>query len=113
MVIISTNPATLEKNGEVQETPAEALDKIFVNARVAQREWREKDVGSRARIIVRVNEYLAEHIDEISVLISKETGKPPLEAFASEVYGAMDATFHYYNIAEEILDKKENIDLGL
>ena len=57
-------------------------------------------------------EALAERIDEISVLISKETGKPPLEALSSEVYGAMDSTFYYYTIAEQVLDKKEDIDLG-
>nr|MDO8086564.1 aldehyde dehydrogenase family protein [Candidatus Sigynarchaeum springense] len=112
MVISSTNPATLERNGEVQETPLEALDAIFSAARAAQRQWRDVETARRARIIVRVNEYIAERIDEISVLISKETGKPPLEALSSEVYGAMDSTFYYYTIAEQVLDKKEDIDLG-
>ncbi len=112
MVITSTNPATLEKNGEVQETPLEALDAIFSAARAKQRKWRDVETARRARIVVRANEYLADHIDEISVLISKETGKPPLEALAAEVYGAMDSTFYYYNIAEQVLDKKEDINLG-
>ncbi len=112
MVITSTNPATLERNGEVQETPLEALDAMFSAARAAQRQWRAIETARRARTIVRVNEYLAERIDEISLLISRETGKPPLEALSSEVYGAMDSTFYYYNIAEQVLDKREDIDLG-
>ncbi|MEX2682472.1 MAG: aldehyde dehydrogenase [Candidatus Sigynarchaeota archaeon] len=112
MVITSTNPATLEKNGEVQETPVNALDAIFTAARAAQRIWRDVGTGKRARIVARVNEYIADRIDEISILISKETGKPPLEALSSEVYGAMDSTFYYYTMAEQVLDKREDIDLG-
>ncbi|HME52275.1 MAG TPA: aldehyde dehydrogenase family protein [Candidatus Lokiarchaeia archaeon] len=112
MVIISTNPATLEENGRVDETPVEALDDIVQLAKVAQREWRSLEVTQRARIVVKVNEYLAKNIDEISTLISTETGKPTLEAFVSEVYGAMDAGFYYYTIAPEVLEKKEEINLG-
>ncbi len=112
MVITSINPATLEKIGSVQETPLEALDGIFNESRAAQRKWRELDTTTRARIVVKVNEYLAERIEEICDLISRETGKPPLEALSSEVYGVMDSTFYYYTIAEQVLDKKEDIDLG-
>nr|MDO8111881.1 aldehyde dehydrogenase family protein [Candidatus Sigynarchaeota archaeon] len=112
MVIKSTNPATLEINGEVEETSPEALEKIFDEARAAQRKWRLLSTAKRARIIVKVNEYIADHIDDISVIISKETGKPPLEAFNAEVYGIMDAAFYYYNNAEKVLDAKEELDLG-
>lgn len=112
MVIISTNPATLEENGRVEETSIDSLDEIVQRAKIAQREWRSLDVSRRARIVAKVNEYLAEHIEEISTLISSETGKPPLEAFVAEVYGAMDATFYYYTIAGDVLDKTEEINLG-
>jgi succinate-semialdehyde dehydrogenase/glutarate-semialdehyde dehydrogenase len=112
MTIISTNPATLEENGRVEETSIDELDEIAQRARVAQREWRVLDVATRARAVVKVNEYLANHVDEISTLISTETGKPPLEAFISEVYGAIDATFFYYSIAKDVLGKEEEIDLG-
>ncbi|MBN2153767.1 MAG: aldehyde dehydrogenase [Candidatus Lokiarchaeota archaeon] len=112
MVITSINPATLEKNGEVQETPLEALAGIFKAARDAQRLWREIPTAKRARIVVAANESLADRMEELCLLISRETGKPPLEALSSEVYGAMDSTFYYYNIAEKVLDHKEDIDLG-
>ncbi|MBN2157265.1 MAG: aldehyde dehydrogenase [Candidatus Lokiarchaeota archaeon] len=112
MVIESINPATLEKIGEVQKTPIEDLDAIFTKARKTQQDWRQIETKKRARIVVKVNEYITENMDEISELISKETGKPPLEAFASEVYGVVDATFYYYNTADQVIDKKEEIELG-
>jgi acyl-CoA reductase-like NAD-dependent aldehyde dehydrogenase len=45
------------------------------------------------------------------LLICREVGKPPLEAFISEVYTAIDGTFYYYTTAREVLDRKASIDL--
>jgi succinate-semialdehyde dehydrogenase/glutarate-semialdehyde dehydrogenase len=112
MVIKSINPATLEQIGEVEETNIDEVDQIFIQSRQAQRIWRELKTSKRARIVVKVNEYITENMEDISILISKETGKPPLEAFSSEVYGVVDATYYYYNNVEKIVDKKEEIDLG-
>jgi acyl-CoA reductase-like NAD-dependent aldehyde dehydrogenase len=111
MVITSINPATLEKNGEVDETSVGALDGIFARAREVQQVWKKVDVCDRARVVVGVNRYLVDHIDEISLLICREVGKPPLEAFISEVYTAIDGTFYYYTIARDVLDRKASIDL--
>ena len=75
-MIISINPATLEKNGEVREFTLEEIDRCFEKARTAQNQWRKIPLKERARRVARVNEYLVAHIDEISMLISKEVGKP-------------------------------------
>ncbi len=112
MVIKSINPATLEVVGEVEETPVSKIPEIFNAARIAQRAWRDLDVSARAKIVIKVNNYLATKMDDISLVITRETGKPPLEAFSSEVYGAMDSTFYYYSIAEDTLGKDEEIPLG-
>nr|MDO8116051.1 aldehyde dehydrogenase family protein [Candidatus Sigynarchaeota archaeon] len=111
MVIVSTNPATLETNGEVAENSIEEVKDAFERARAAQREWRAINACTRARIVVGVNEYLSNHMDDISMMISKEVGKTPLEAFITEVYGAMDGAFYYYSVAPEILERKANLDL--
>ena len=111
-MIKSINPATLELNGKVKETDLENLDEIFKNSRKAQKIWAKLPLKARARKIIKVNEVVSQQFDEISLLISKEVGKPPSEAFTNEVYGVVDSTFHYYISVEEILGKVEEIPLG-
>jgi acyl-CoA reductase-like NAD-dependent aldehyde dehydrogenase len=111
-IIKSINPATLEVNGEVKVTPVEKIEKIFEKSKLAQKEWASVPLEERARKVVEVNRVISKHYDEISLLISKEVGKPPSEAFVNEVYIVMDSTFHnYINVAEYIGGEKE-IPLG-
>jgi len=109
--IISTNPATLEKNGEVDETSPQELNECFNKGRIAQKKWRNIPLKQRARAVAQVNEYLVEHMDDISLIITKEVGKPLNEAFISEVFTAIDSTFYYYNNAENAIVRKD-IELG-
>lgn len=112
MMIKSINPGTLEVNGKIKETDLEKLDEIFENSRNAQKIWAKLPLKIRAKRIIKVNEVISTQFDEISLLISKEVGKPPSEAFTNEVYGIVDSTFHYYISVEEVLGKVEEIPLG-
>ncbi len=111
--IQQTNPATLEQIGEVEEIPLEEIEKIFARAHLVQKEWRKVPVQERVRRVGRVTQYILPQFEEIATLISKQVGKPPAEAFIAEVYGAMDSTYHYADVASGILDKREEIPLGL
>lgn len=111
-MIKSINPATLELNGEVQETDLEKIDEIFKKSRKTQKIWAKLPLKVRAKKIIKVNEVISKQFDEISLLISKEVGKPPSEAFTNEVYGVVDSTFNYYITVEEILGRVEEIPLG-
>ncbi|TFG03317.1 MAG: aldehyde dehydrogenase [Promethearchaeota archaeon] len=111
-MIKSINPATLELVGEVEETPVEQLDQVFKDARAAQKQWAKVSLEERARRVVKVNEVISKQFDEIALLISKEVGKPPSEAFVNEVYGVVDSTFYYYNNVMDILGAEEVISLG-
>ncbi|MFX1419034.1 MAG: aldehyde dehydrogenase family protein [Promethearchaeota archaeon] len=111
-MIRSINPATLELNGEVKETDLENINEIFENSRKTQKIWAKLPLKIRAEKIIKVNEVISKQFDEISLLISREVGKPPSEAFINEVYGVIDSTFHYYISVEEILGKEEEIPLG-
>jgi succinate-semialdehyde dehydrogenase/glutarate-semialdehyde dehydrogenase len=111
MVIESINPATLEKIGEVKETDLGEVKRIFSEAREVQKIWCKKPVLDRAKAVARVNKHIVNQIEEISKLISQEVGKPPCEAYVSEVYVAVDSTHYYYtNIEQSIGD--EDISLG-
>lgn len=111
MTITSVNPATLEPLGAVEETEPAELPGIFAAARAAQQAWRELPACDRGSIVLDVNEIIAKKMDDISLLICREVGKPPGEAFISEVYGAMDATYYYYSIVDKVVEAKEPIDL--
>ncbi len=107
------NPATLERIGDVEETPPEEIERVFVRARQIQKEWRKVPVKERVHRVAMVTQYILPQFEEIATLISKQVGKPPAEAFIAEVYGAMDSTYYYADIAPDLLDKREEILLGL
>ncbi|MBD3341231.1 MAG: aldehyde dehydrogenase family protein, partial [Candidatus Lokiarchaeota archaeon] len=111
-MIKSINPSTLELNGKVEETPIEKIAEIYRNSRKAQREWSKIPLDERARRVVKINEIISNQFEEISLLISKEVGKPPSEAFVNEVYGVADSTFHYYSTINDILGKEKNVPLN-
>jgi succinate-semialdehyde dehydrogenase/glutarate-semialdehyde dehydrogenase len=112
IMIKSINPATLEEIGAVEETPIEKLDEIFENSRKAQKMWAKVPLAERARRVVDVNRVISTQFDDISHLISQEVGKPPDEAFVSEVYGVADSTFNYYSNVVDILGREEEVPLG-
>jgi succinate-semialdehyde dehydrogenase/glutarate-semialdehyde dehydrogenase len=97
---------------ETEENSIEDVENAFAKARIVQREWRKVPIPERALRVARVTGYVFEHADELCQVISKSVGKPLGEAFMSEIYGAMDSTFYYYTNVEEILGKKEEIQLG-
>jgi acyl-CoA reductase-like NAD-dependent aldehyde dehydrogenase len=111
LVIVSINPATLEKVGEIEECTSEEIEKSFQIARQTQKAWQRVPLKDRARRVGQINRYLLEHTDEISLVISNEVGKPVGEAFISEVFTAIDSTLHYYSNIEEYLSQEE-IELG-
>ncbi|MBD3197541.1 MAG: aldehyde dehydrogenase family protein [Candidatus Lokiarchaeota archaeon] len=111
-MIKSINPATLELIGEVEETPVDKLEEIYKKAREAQKKWAKISISERAQKIIKVNEVISTQFDEISLLISNEVGKPPAEAFVSEVYGVADSTFYYYNNVADILGGEKEVSLG-
>jgi succinate-semialdehyde dehydrogenase/glutarate-semialdehyde dehydrogenase len=110
-MIKSINPATLELNGEVEETPIDSIEGIFQKSRIAQKKWAKIPLEERAKRVVEVNKVISEQFEEISLLISNEVGKPPSEAFISEVYGVMDSTFYYYTTVNDVLGGEREVSL--
>jgi succinate-semialdehyde dehydrogenase/glutarate-semialdehyde dehydrogenase len=79
-LIESYSPATGEFLGSVRVTPyAEALTAVR-RAREAAKTWAETSFDERGRHLRRANDYLYRHFDALAELISKENGKPRIEA---------------------------------
>lgn len=80
--LVSCNPATGEVVGRVSVTPNEAVPDIVVAARAAQPAWEELGHDGRAELMERAFAGFAERADELGRLVTREMGKPLVEAMA-------------------------------
>ncbi len=83
--IVSINPATLEELGRVPILGATEVSQALADARSAQATWSARSIKERGRYILRARDLLIQQQHELCELISRETGKPALEALTSEV----------------------------
>ncbi len=83
--IVSRNPATLEEIGRAPVFSGEDVARAAAKAGAAQPAWAALSFKERAGFILRAKEILVAQQDEICGLISRETGKPVVEALSSEV----------------------------
>lgn len=94
-MLISINPATLEKNGEVQETAAEDVGIIVDEARMAFPDWAKLPVRSRSAYLLSARNHILANIDRFAETITRETGKPLAEAITSELFPIADLLYHF------------------
>jgi acyl-CoA reductase-like NAD-dependent aldehyde dehydrogenase len=78
--IESRNPATGEVLGTVPVTPSDAVEGVAAEVERVQRGWALVPLTERLRIIRRLTQTLLRRRDEVSGLISRESGKPIVEA---------------------------------
>jgi acyl-CoA reductase-like NAD-dependent aldehyde dehydrogenase len=88
--LVSIDPATLDEVGRVPVTEIAALGEIVSEARLAQRAWAGEPLEARARLLRSVAHALLEDADEIAATIVRETGKPVVEAYTSELFVCLD-----------------------
>ncbi|NOZ02380.1 MAG: aldehyde dehydrogenase family protein [Deltaproteobacteria bacterium] len=102
-VLISINPATLEVLGEIpMKTPQEVKEAVR-GADRAFDGWAGLGVAERGRYLLKVRDYLLEHVDAYCDVISKENGKPRLEALSAELFLVTDLITYYVKRAPELL----------
>lgn len=110
--IISYNPATGEEIGRVPETSAEEVRAAVEKSRAAFQIWRKTSFAERKKFVMRAREIILAEMDEIALLISKESGKPVAEALSMEIAPVLDLMQHFARKAEKFL-KPRRIDIGL
>lgn len=88
--IASLNPATGEILREFAATGADDVDAAVARARAAQAGWSELGVRRRIGILRDFQRLLLEKKSEIACAITKESGKPLVEALVSEVLVVLD-----------------------
>jgi acyl-CoA reductase-like NAD-dependent aldehyde dehydrogenase len=86
----SLDLATGEVVGRFKATIASDLPTIFENARGAQKEWSARPLPDRCAMLRRLRDTIFEHREEVADIITRETGKPRVEAIFAEILLALD-----------------------
>jgi acyl-CoA reductase-like NAD-dependent aldehyde dehydrogenase len=109
--IISYDPGTGAEVGRVPLSSFEEVAQAVRRAGAAQPAWAALSFKERGRVILRAREIMLEQIDQLAELISRETGKPVIEALSMEVVPTLDA-MHYFATHTASLLKPQRIDIG-
>jgi acyl-CoA reductase-like NAD-dependent aldehyde dehydrogenase len=88
--IDSLNPATQEMNASFECTQPAQLPAIFETARRAQKDWAALPLPNRCAMLRKLRNAMFARRDQIADAISRETGKPRVEAIFAEVLLALD-----------------------
>jgi acyl-CoA reductase-like NAD-dependent aldehyde dehydrogenase len=110
--IISRDPATGEEVGRAPLTLPEEVARAVGRARSSQAAWAATSFRARGRIILRARKIILGELDEIALLISRETGKPIAEAIAMEMAPGLDLMQYFARKTESLL-QRERINVGL
>jgi malonate-semialdehyde dehydrogenase (acetylating)/methylmalonate-semialdehyde dehydrogenase len=92
------NPATQDVLAEVPFATKSEIDRAVASARSAFAAWREVPVPERARLMLRYQDLLKKHQDEVATILSKETGKVFADA-QGDVWRGIEVVEHACNVA--------------
>src|SRR5712692_8758140 len=89
--VVSVNPATGEVLREFESASESKVRAAVSRARVAQPQWNELEVKKRIAILRKFQTLLHQKKSDIARLITREAGKPYVEALLTEVLVVLDA----------------------
>jgi acyl-CoA reductase-like NAD-dependent aldehyde dehydrogenase len=87
----SFNPATGERIGSVPTVTPEQVQSIVDDVAGVQPFWAQLSLAERARYLRRTAQVLLDHSDDVAELITREQGKPRIEAYTMEVLPTIDS----------------------
>src|SRR5271167_264009 len=99
----SVDPATGEVLAEFDPATRAEVQAAVACAREASRAWQQLDVSERARYLLSLKEALYRRRDEVAALITREAGKPTVEAVVGEVMVVLDTLEYFARHAAEFL----------
>jgi len=88
--LISHDPTTGEEIGRAPIVMPEDVARAVGRAREAQTEWANRSFRDRGRLVMKARKIILKELEEIALLISRETGKPVSEAIAMEMTTTLD-----------------------
>jgi len=105
--IVSANPATGERLQEFEAATSSEVEAAVARAQTAQPAWQEAGLAHRKAVLRKFQNLLHQHKSEIAGAITREAGKPVVEALLTEVLVVLDsARFYIENAFELLRDQK-------
>jgi succinate-semialdehyde dehydrogenase/glutarate-semialdehyde dehydrogenase len=104
--VVTYNPATGERLAEYPAFSDAEVDAALVNADAAQATWAALPIEERATVLRRVAAILREEIDELALLVTREMGKPLVEARAEVEKCATTCDYYADNAAGFLADEQ-------
>jgi acyl-CoA reductase-like NAD-dependent aldehyde dehydrogenase len=101
--VFSTNPATGEVLGQLECASAAEVRSAVTRARAGQPAWMALGVEERVEILRRFQRALHAQKSDVATLITREAGKPYVEALLTEVLVVLDAARFLIDTAYEFL----------
>ncbi len=105
--ILSLNPSTGEVLGRVFVVSQKELNAVLDAARSSQMTWGDLSPKERSELLKGVVGSLVEEVEEIARLISLEQGKTLAEAYAMEIFPALEALDFAVNKGWKIVSPKK------
>ena len=102
MIFKSTNPHNDEEVGEYSALTSEELNQKLSDSSLAFKEWRQKPLSHRTKLLKKAGDVLRDNRDEYAQMITLEMGKPISEA-KSEIEKCAWVCHYYAEHAEEFL----------
>jgi len=99
----SIDPVTGDVIARFDATPPNEMPEIFARARRAQAGWAAQPLGARCALLRRLRERLFARRQEVAGVITREVGKPRVEALFADVLVALDSATYYADHAAEML----------
>ncbi|HAV86399.1 MAG TPA: malonate-semialdehyde dehydrogenase, partial [Pseudomonas sp.] len=87
------NPATQEILAQVPFATAEEVDRAVASAKTAFKTWRKTPIGARARIFLKYQQLIREHMKELAAMLTAEQGKTLADA-EGDVFRGLEVVEH-------------------
>ncbi|MDA5134304.1 CoA-acylating methylmalonate-semialdehyde dehydrogenase [Psychrobacter sp. ANT_H3] len=108
-----TDPATQEVIAKVPQTTDDEINQAVTAAQKAFQTWRKTPITTRARIFLKYQELIREHMDELAEILTAEQGKTIADA-RGDVFRGLEVVEHAAGIANlQIGDFVENVASGV
>ncbi|MGH9817817.1 MAG: aldehyde dehydrogenase family protein, partial [Candidatus Acidiferrales bacterium] len=91
----SVDAASGEVMARFEATPLASLPEVVARARAAQSQWAERSLRKRARAIGKLRDAIYQRRSEIADAVTREVGKPRIEALFADVTVALDTAAYY------------------
>ncbi|HET8730750.1 MAG TPA: CoA-acylating methylmalonate-semialdehyde dehydrogenase [Moraxellaceae bacterium] len=107
------NPATQQVLAEVPMATHTEVERAVASAKAAFRTWRDVPAPQRARIMLRYQDLLKQHHDEIAEILAQETGKTFADA-KGDVWRGIEVVEHACNVSSLMMGETvENVAGGI